>query len=589
MRKKFLPLIPILLILILPALAQGGISFVDAPEEVRPGRPVRIVYQLDEDALIDLLVLDAQGQTIAAIFQEYEASAGEASVIWDGMYWGEPVPKGEYTLTLSIPAVQQSASVPLAVGGVSPKLESVILSGTELTGDGRLTFTVQTNMPGTLYLVLKDGEEETILLEKAAPAGESALIWGGLIEGSPIADGTHTLGVMLIDDEDYTSSVEYFSITASGVTGAKAEDETVPPAEEAPHAALSSSGGEGVFTPSHGSPYTGADAVSYWNTPMDITNEEAVWNMLMAPMTVVNGNQKDQVLLYSAPDADSEPVGDITCYSQGVHVLEELDNGWSLVEAYSSSFKSSKVKAWHQLVQGYIRTDKLVTKEVGNKEYAMVVDKLTQRLYLFKEGKLFTTLAVSTGLVNDTQPFNETRSGEFFLVSAVGEFPSGNLSCSYGIRFNDGDILHEVPHIKNADGTKNYGYTEPKLGQRASHGCIRVQRKLSPEGVNMNWIWNTLYKTIAKKNVKLAVWEDWPGRQIPIPADDSAVYYNPDKGSNYHSSATCQGVKDKFLPLTAIPYGELETTYSSLTACAYCAPMPKKSELEAINASYLAE
>ena len=39
-----------------------------------------------------------------------------------------------------------------------------------------------------------------------------------------------------------------------------------------------------------------------------------------------------------------------------------------------------------------------------------------------------------------------------------------------------------------------------------------MQRKRTPEGVNMTWLWNN-----RQKNTKLLIWEDWPGRQIPIP------------------------------------------------------------------------
>jgi len=308
-----------------------------------------------------------------------------------------------------------------------------------------------------------------------------------------------------------------------------------------------------------------------------------VWNALMAPMTVVKGEEKEQVLLRAEPSDDAEAIAEITCYSQGVHVLQNLDNGWSLVEVYSSSFIYSDIKAYNEFVQGYIKTNKLQERKVGNTEYGMVVDKLTQRLYIFKDGKLFTELLCSTGLGTDDAPYNETRSGEFFLVSPVGEFPSGKLYCSYGIRFNDGDILHEVPHLKRASG-KVYETTEYKLGSRASHGCIRVQRLRNQDGVNMNWVWNELYKTIAKKNVRLFIWEDYKGRQMEIPADDTLLYYNPNKGTSYHAVPDCIGVREKFLPLTAFTYGELETEkFANLTPCGHCGPVKRLAQIQAIN------
>ncbi len=104
-----------------------------------------------------------------------------------------------------------------------------------------------------------------------------------------------------------------------------------------------------------------------------------------------------------------------------------------------------------------------------------------------------STLLVSTGLSNAEQPYNETRSGEFLYISATGGFQSDNMFCPRGMKFNDGDLLHEVPYIQRYEGgSKIYSATEPYLGQRASHGCIRVQRKTTPEGINMKWIWDNL-------------------------------------------------------------------------------------------------
>ena len=97
-----------------------------------------------------------------------------------------------------------------------------------------------------------------------------------------------------------------------------------------------------VFTPSYGSPWDHDLGSSYWTTPMDITDTETVWNMLMEPITVVdlgavkglNRSQltKQNLYMYREPDKNSKIVGEITNLSQGLRVIEHLDNGWSLVE-----------------------------------------------------------------------------------------------------------------------------------------------------------------------------------------------------------------------------------------------------------------
>lgn len=319
----------------------------------------------------------------------------------------------------------------------------------------------------------------------------------------------------------------------------------------------------------------------YWETPMDAMDEAAVWAMLTAPMTVLEGDPRSQIRLRLEPDEGSPAIGEVTCDSQGVHVLEHLPNGWSRIECYSSSFEGSRTQAWNELLTGYVPTSLLREKQVKTR-IGFVVDKLNQRLYIYQEGRLLDVLAVSTGLVTAGKPYNETRSGEYILWSLSGAFKDGDTTCNYGVRYNHGDLLHELPHT----GEDNYGYTEPKMGTRASHGCIRVQRKRTPQGINMRWIWNALYD--GQVGSRLVIWEDWPGREIALPQSDTPLYYNPVGGENYHDSPSCYGVKDRYEPMTAFTYGEITVApYDELTACPYCVPPRRPEDIEAINAAHL--
>lgn len=306
----------------------------------------------------------------------------------------------------------------------------------------------------------------------------------------------------------------------------------------------------------------------YWTTEMDITDEETVWNMLMAPVTVIKGKQKEQIFLLDAPNGNR--IGEITCDSQSVHVLSGDQDGWTLIETYSSSFHDSKTKAYNQLLQGYVKTELLVTVTPAE-GLGLVVDKLTQRMYVFQNGKMITELRVSTGLPNERQPYNETRTGEFFLVSKVGDFKSDNLVCEKGIRFNDGDLMHTVPYIQYSSG-KDYDICEKVLGERASHGCIRVQRKRTPESINMTWLWNNY-----KKDTKLVIWEDWAGREYPTVPEGTMVYYQPEKGKTYHKSENCYSVNKDLWPLTPISYSQLwDAEFEKLTDCVWCNPPEKR-------------
>ncbi len=339
-----------------------------------------------------------------------------------------------------------------------------------------------------------------------------------------------------------------------------------------------------TFTPTTGSPYDGRDpTLNYWTLAMRIEDEKAVWQALTAPMTVVdNGKgERAQIVLREKPDPESRGLGSITCSTQGVHVLER-GKEWSLVECYSASFHDSPILNWNALVQGYVPTEYL-REIVPNQTLGLVIDKLTQRLYVFQEGRLYSTLMVSTGLSNAKQPYNETRSGEFLLTSKVGTFRSDNLLCGMAIRFDRGDLLHEVPRVEYEDGTTNYRVCESKLGAKASHGCIRVQRRETPEGVNMGWIWNRLKNN---SQTRLMIWEDWQGRQIDIPSDETLLYYNPGRGEYYHAKETCLSTRAG-LKLKSFAYGRLEEKpFSRLKRCEHCAPALRRAEIEAINAKY---
>lgn len=337
------------------------------------------------------------------------------------------------------------------------------------------------------------------------------------------------------------------------------------------------------ITPAARSEYEADHEGCYWCTPMDLSDEAAVWKMLTAPMTVVNADMMKQTVCYAEPDENSEAVGMITGSSQGVHVLEELKDGWTKIETYSTSFHDSKVKNFNGFVTGYIRSDKLKTVKV-NQKYGIIIDKLTQRLYFYMDGHLETSLAVSTGLYNSKQPYNESRSGEYIIIyTKTGALIDGNMHCDYALRFNAADYLHEVPYILQ-NGEKNYKGYESKLGSRASHGCIRVQMKKNAQGYNMRELSKLIKNRKDKNCVKLVVWEDYQGRQVKIPEDDTPLYYNPNKGTYYHAVANCASVKKKFLPLKAFTFGELEDEgFRKLTACPYCQPTPRRAVLEEIN------
>lgn len=300
-----------------------------------------------------------------------------------------------------------------------------------------------------------------------------------------------------------------------------------------------------------------------------------VWKYLTADVTVLNVDEKTPVYLLDSPEGKRlktrEYEGFFYGASASVHVISQ-DGKWALIEAYDMR---------NQLTRGYVRASLLKTT-TPSPLYGMVVDKQTQRLHLYQDGNEITQLLISTGLPGKDTPFNETASGEFLIVSWTGGFWSGNMFCDLALRFNGGDLLHLVPAKKGKDDSWNYAPFEPLLGTRASHGCIRVQRELSAEGINMKWLWDNL-----KRNTKLIVWDD-TDRPMFYPSDNLELYYNPTGGQNYHMDQYCSKVKDRWLPLAAMQYIELRSgSFAKLTACSGCVPeaFATPAEIDAINLS----
>ena len=515
--------------------------------EVLPGESVILSLTVPEDGTCDIDLLDADGVFLGRIIEGRPVTAGYNALSWNGTAQGRAAPEGTATLRLIMNG--RTAETSVIVGRMLPFLISPVPDRDTVTVGKRVTVSFWATEPGILTLLTGEGNDR-IRLEIPADQGEGTVSFD-----AAMSPDTYTVKMFLTRADGTASQPVQFTLTV-----------------EKP-----ASG----FTPvSPGNGMEGGYVLDAWTVPMDITDEEAVWQALTATVTVLDDGkdraQVRQTVVRKEPRADSDGIGTVTLASQGVRVLERGAE-WSKIECYSSSFHDSPILNWNVLVQGYVET-KLLKEIRPNQELGLVVDKLTQRLYVFRNGKLYSTLLVSTGQANTKQPYNETRSGEYLIVSRVGGFWSDNMYCPRALRFNDGDLLHEVPYVER-DGKKIYSVTEPKLGSRASHGCIRVQRKQNPEGLNQEWLFSN-----CAINTKILIWEDWQGRQVPVPADDTVFWRHPTREDYYHCSDHCSLLGTK--TPAEITYGALSAEDSKLKACPACGPAPKKDALLEINALY---
>ena len=570
MLKRLFPCLLIVLLWMNGAAAEDGFTVV--PQTLHPGKSERISFQLDNADTVTLSLLDENGDVVTVLRQGWNAMAGANNIIWDGLTEsGEAPAKGSYQLLAEGENTAFTADITL--GSEAPQIISIYAPSVVNPGDVWMA-EVNVNMPGTLSMRIRmaDGQWHTFM-EQTIQEGESTHSWNGMVDGAGIPLGTYDIQLQLTDAEGYTGTAQQISLKVEGIP----TPTPVPTATPAPTPKILYPGAVTVEN----------EGRNYWNLQVGVMDEAAIWEVMTQPMTVINGEQKEVYRLRKTPDKSQKSdnvVGEITYASQGVHVIEHLDNGWTLVEAYNSSYgpdcKSRRgFGVTDDLIQGYVET-KLLKTYTPRDDYGLLIDKLEQKMYIFSDGKCIGELLVSTGLNNKEQSWNETPSGEFVMISRMGGFPAGNLWCAYGMRINGGCAIHEVPYIGDHEtpgDRRDYSTTVKFLGKKASHGCIRVQKDKNEQGQNIKWLWDNI-----KVGTKVLIWDD-TGRLLAHPADDTPLYMNPNGGKNYHEEQYCSAVKDRYLPLTEFKYSELDTTYNKLTPCSSCARIMKKAEIDAIN------
>jgi len=607
MKRRYALLLAVTVLLgVLPlAGAQAPrIMILQAPALIRPGKPERIAFTSVSSGEAALTLLDASGATVATVYERLPVLSGENAVFWNG-YDAEmrPVAPGEYRLFLRLG--EDTQTLDLTVGDVSPQITRLTVQDAAVTPGEPWGLTAEVNMAGSLLVVLHVADKHYEIYHGGVESGMTRVNWDGLAGGQPPPPGTHTLSVLFMDETGFAASQQHITLDVLAPTASEIPDHSGgtpgnPGTADGKPAAGDAGTAEAAAPAAQAEPArkfslpTGEEvpdgelAQNYWKLPVGVWDEEKIWKVMQQPITVLFGkDQRDTYKLRAARDDSAKReniLGEISYESQGVHVLEQYDDGWSLVEAYNSSYgPDNRSRRGYgdtdALIRGYIRTSELKTVTPRD-DYGILIDKHKQLMYVFKEGKLFTELVISTGIPTRQQPWNETPSGEFLMISRTGDFTTGNLVCRMAMRINAGVLIHEVPYIVNqSTGYWDYSSQEAQLGKKASHGCIRVQRRNNDDGINMTWLWSNI-----KVNTKVLVWDD-DGRYHEYPDAGLPLFYNPDGGKYYHLDQNCSSIKNRFLPLKGeTAYGQLEDELTrKLTPCPYCKPPVRSAEIDELN------
>ncbi len=227
--------------------------------------------------------------------------------------------------------------------------------------------------------------------------------------------------------------------------------------------------------------------------PADDATDEEIWDMLMQPAFVINGGEGGGCAIHEKPSNRSKTVGMITCATVGVTILDLSHDTHALIGAWRQEDGT-----W---VEGYVEKRLLMLKR-PNDRVGVVVDKRSQELTVFMDGERLGTAMVSTGLPTASRKRAETRAGVYFTASRQGGFMEEGYRYAYPIRIDGGNLIHQIGYQSKHGSAPNFTAQIKTLGQKASHGCIRVDCRVTEasNGINAYWLWTHL-----GRNVKIIV------------------------------------------------------------------------------------
>ncbi|MBQ7849013.1 MAG: CapA family protein [Clostridia bacterium] len=211
-------------------------------------------------------------------------------------------------------------------------------------------------------------------------------------------------------------------------------------------------------------------------------SDEEIWAVMQQPSVVADLKKQDQHLTIREGKGKGKELGTVHGQSQAMQVFE-VDDGYARVGAWNHESGD--------YVEGWVRVSDLMVV-TPNKEYGLLIDKVTQTMTVYHQGRAIDTFPISTGLAAEKRLIRETAAGAFLTVDRIGNFESDGYSYDHPIRYDGGNLIHQMGY--DTVGTKHdFSDHTPLLGAKASHGCIRVSNVPSEgAGINAYWLYTHL-------------------------------------------------------------------------------------------------
>ena len=451
-RKK---LIPVLLCVLLFACAAAGAEGlkISVPETVRGYTPCKIVITAPSAGEAELKMTDPN-QNVWLVRKE-RLEAGKNVLDWDGLgEFGERMFAGPYRFLVKMKAedgTEISAETKFTISGTTQTLVYALPSSETLYLDKSEKWFVECFVSAEclVRMEVSDAAGRVVYTrdeEIKNPDGES-IAWSGAVNSAKnVPEGEYTVRMWSKLNPSYVHS---FLLTVK---------ENAPPKPEI--------AATGPVIPERG------------------MSEEEIWEIMMKPSVVIDDNGSSRRFgLYTVPKTGTRTESTLRCALQGLEVLD-TEGIWA------------HVRAWRhedgQQVEGYYLLKKL-TVYYPSPHYGVLIDKREQTLTLYEDGHAVGSVPVSTGLVTPGNSYRETPAGAFLTdVHNGSSFAQDGYRYEYQLRYDGGNFIHGAGYVRESR-VRDYSNNQKLLGQKASHGCVRVSVMLQ-EGCsfNMYWLWSHL-------------------------------------------------------------------------------------------------
>ena len=393
------------------------------------------------------------------LYRRETLSDGENILRWDGRgAGGELLMSGPYRFTAEFSAAdgrEYTASASFDVRGYAPALALALPSSEFLYLDQGENWFVECWVPNQCIVAMdvldQEGNKVYTRSVSMKDPDRDVIRWNG--NGSDhqkVAPGEYTVHLYPKKNPEFETS---FSLTVK---------ETTP---EKPPVTVT-----GPVIPERG------------------MSDEETWEIMMKPSVVINrAGSSLRLKVYESPSTASKAIGLICCATQGLEILS-LEGDWAQIRA--ANYNNGK------FLTGWFPARDLACISPAP-HYAVLVDKREQTLTVWQDGHPIATVPVSTGLATAGKPERETSPGAFLTdVHISRDFAQEGARYDYPLRYQGGNIIHStgyarIPHA--AYSVKDYSKNLPLLGQKASHGCVRVSPFTTADcPVNSHWLWTHL-------------------------------------------------------------------------------------------------